>query len=233
MESNRQPPDTDRKTLQYSLGWRLDGGVFLANMAIELMLLSLNWSCERLPLRGPAWWGFFALCAGTFLKRDPLGSRWNMDRLSPAGRCLAGIMLLALYPQSLLLLMHGYEKFTPLLAVVAVVPIILTVGALLPQPVETSRRLVREERIADMLLGVAAIVMLQIFRQEILPDLEWRAWVPLAGRIAGTAFIFCLFYLPVRLLFLVEDWERPLTWLRALVVVTPLLVYTAKAAGPD
>jgi hypothetical protein len=85
-----------------------------------------------------------------------------------------------------------------------------------------------QEIAADILLWISAVIITRFFWTALLLEAEPPSYMGLTSRalvyIGATSALFMVFYMPTRLLFLIEDYKYPMTWLRLwLVAMLPLL----------
>lgn len=84
------------------------------------------------------------------------------------------------------------------------------------------------EYAADALLWLSVLLTTALLWNNLFADLGATPTLGLTGRglvlVLALAFLFVVFYLPARYLFLVEDYRHPATWLRLWVVMLPLAI---------
>lgn len=85
-----------------------------------------------------------------------------------------------------------------------------------------------QELLANALLWLSALILTRFFWTALLLESEPPSYMGFSSRafvyIAAVSALFMVFYVPQRLLFLVEDYKYPMTWLRLwLVAMLPLL----------
>lgn len=86
-----------------------------------------------------------------------------------------------------------------------------------------------QEITANILLWISAFILTRFFWTALLFESEPPSYMGFSSRafvyIAATSLLFMVFYVPARLLFLIEDYFYPLTWLRLwLVAMLPLII---------
>jgi hypothetical protein len=84
-----------------------------------------------------------------------------------------------------------------------------------------------QELVADLLLWVSATLTTRYFWQTLVEMLEPSRGVGWSARglvlVGGMSVLFVVFYLPTRLLFLLEDLRSPLTWVQVWVAMLPVV----------
>jgi hypothetical protein len=85
-----------------------------------------------------------------------------------------------------------------------------------------------QELPADVFLWISATILTRFFWDALLFESEPPTYIGFSPRafvlIAATSALFMVFFVPVRLLFLAEDYRYPTTWLRLwLVAMLPLI----------
>ncbi len=94
-----------------------------------------------------------------------------------------------------------------------------------------------QEVAADILLWISALIITRFFWTALLLESEPPSYMGFSSRafvyLAAVSFLFMVFYVPSRLLFLVEDYKYPMTWLRLwLVAMLPLLTIVFVSTPP-
>lgn len=119
---------------------------------------------------------------------------------------------------------------------IAATTVCMTIRALVPPRAGPSTRpakaLRRQEVFADQALYFSALVMLSIWDGMFMASLSGRGpypWYLAALLITLITVPFAMFYAAPRILFLVEDYRRPTTWLRIAAVMLPLSVRLLEA----
>jgi hypothetical protein len=222
-------------------GLVLDGAIFLFNLLLAAPLAQVIEADQGFhPLFGGALFAAIAAYSvGAWLKRLPLQSRLQTpDRPKlPTGMAVVFFVLAVMHLGLFLACASfGTEAFFgeagdnhyALPAMIAgFLPTVMLVWAIIPpgKPAVDSARLAFRELIADLLLGLALVVIMVWWEGF------WAAY--LAGGKQGSVWMnlllvvlitvpFAIFYLSPRFLFLLEDWRSPSTWIRALLVMLPL-----------
>jgi len=85
-----------------------------------------------------------------------------------------------------------------------------------------------QEMPSDLLLWLSTTILTRFFWDALFLELEPPTYIGLSMRalvlIAATSALFMVFYVPVRLLFLAEDYKYPATWFRLwLVAMLPMI----------
>lgn len=97
-----------------------------------------------------------------------------------------------------------------------------------PPPNRESQAPAYQEIAADILLWISAVIITRFFWTALFLESEPPSYMGFSPRafvyIGATSVLFMVFYVPTRLLFLIEDYIYPVTWLRLwLVAMLPLL----------
>ena len=184
---------------------------------------------------------------GAGLKRRPLQARRAAGEHAPAGAWalialfVLMVMQLGLGIFSFMMAMKALEQrlaFLPALDSMTMLwitltagglPVIMTIRALTPPdrgaadgPPPDTRR---QEIFADQALFFSAVVSLSIWDGLFMGDLAGRGpypWYMATLLLVLITVPFAMFYAAPRILFLVEDYRRPATWLRLGAVMLPL-----------
>lgn len=175
---------------------------------------------------------------GAFLKRGPLQARLAQRGVSSNMGCLGIVLLmfnyiLTLFALAAILTLMGYTVESnpiPLFAVIAlaVVPTYLVQRAL--SPMRSTRKQVRTsphvEWVADALLLPYVIANTLVFNY--ITSITGTRATSFEGEVMNLSsmvlvvFIVFIWYLPPRLLFLVEDYRDLGTWIRIVVAMAPV-----------
>lgn len=172
-----------------------------------------------------AWTGVIAYTLGAALKSRPVRHRLALAGRQPwetaTGRTVMGVLIGCVMMMALLFTSGAPPAVALLLPLL---PAYVTGRALTPQ---TTGRLPRawHEWVGDVLILYCAIFFSLIWDtatngMHILPSDP--LWARLIVVVVATP-VFLMFYAPVRMLLLVEDGNRPSTWLRMAVVGLPFL----------
>jgi len=237
-----------------SRGEWFDLGIFLANIWLVPFLTRLSEEGDEKNLT----YALILLISivlyslGAGLKRVPLQARLAHRPPNPAptwaliALFVLMIMQFALYMLSGFLalgafshrfsshpLMPGLESpvMLPLTLLLATIPVIMTIRALIKPRLEADPEklplLRRREKSADIALYLSAIMSLSIWDGAIMGSLAGNGPYPWYASILLVTLItvpYAMFYASPRILFLVEDYRRPGTWLRLGMVMMPLTV---------
>ena len=186
----------------------------------------------------------YAMGAG--FKRGPLQARMAAAKSSPmgAGMMIVFFVLMVMHLGLFLLCaMAGVEMIhgmviggAPMgrwqvvenvgLVILGVAPTVMTIGVMLRTraPREPSPALDRRELVADLLLYASCMIILAWWNGTFV-ELFAGVQAGLAMRILLLVLVtvpFSIFYLAPRIVFLIEDYRCPGTWLGVLVVMLPL-----------
>jgi len=193
-----------------------------------------------------AWFLMAAVAAqalGAFLKRPALQTRlFPLSRPESADNGFFALMFIPLALHFILfftvpaLSAGALPFYFPVWALVfGAIPTVLTARALIPRKIPYAQEAQSEgknwagrEAVGNLLLVFSAVVLQAYFQEAMVGgtgDLR-HAHILIRLIVSGLLFIpFLLFYLPPRLLFLVEDGGRGRTWLRILLVQFPLTLH--------
>lgn len=221
-------------------GTRFDLAILAANLALMPRLAAaMHEGGSASGVLMIAAWG--SLAAGAWLKRIPLQIRLAARPAAepPAGSAaLVGAFVLLVMHLGLgaTLLVGGSEavagataaRTASLAVALAWLPTALFVAALVrPAAGRTSpwRAHAGAELAADLLLGAGAVVSLGWWESALTQQLAAARPTSLALSILLVALLtvpFAIFYLAPRLLYLVEDYRSPGTWISATLAMLPL-----------
>lgn len=223
-----------------SRGTAFDAAILVANLALVPWLAAAA-AQEGATAGGLMIGAWGSLAAGAFLKRVPLQARLSArppsEPRAGTAALVGGFVLLVMHlGLGATLLLAGSEAISgrtngaPAILSLAVgwLPTALFAAALVPSsPGRTSPWRARPgcELGADLLLGAGSVVSLGWWDAAIARQLASAK--PASPGLALLLVVlltvpFAIFYLAPRLLFLVEDYRSPRTWLTAALAMLPL-----------
>ena len=232
------------ESLRLDPGRLHDLGLLLANLWLVPQLGDLaargmerNTVYAALLLVGPLLYGL-----GALLKRPGLARRRAAHPLPPAPTwALIGLFTLLILQLGLFMLCtnlalevlwpSGHTSIGALFMVLGLgsVPLALGIRALIP-PAKPgaeaeAKRESRRERLGDLALTATSILFLSLWDGQVMASLERQAALPLWAALPLMILLtvpYAMFALAPRLLYLVEDYRQPQTWLRLVLAMLPL-----------
>lgn len=188
-------------------------------------------------------WSLFLYAWGAGLKRRPLARRLAAAPRVPTWAWIVLMVLLvmqlALGALSVMLPLEALGHRYPALAragespwmmfpllLAGGLPVFATIRALVPPRPRGAPASARPERewLGDLALTYAAVISLSIWDGMVMSSLAGRGPEGWAMGLLLTALLsvpFSMFYAAPRILFLVEDYRSPQTWLRMAAVMLP------------
>ena len=229
----------------------LDGAIFLANcwLVPRITALSCNDGYQRMDYAVILLLSIVLYTLGAGLKRNPLQARLaRQERAGAASWAQVGLFVLivmqfGLYLISFLVAAEAVQVRFPDVAYIpamesmwtmvlsltaAGVPVCMTVRALMAlrkKEAVSENALRRQEWFADNALYFSAVISLSLWDGLLMKSLAGQgpyAWYMGVLLMVLITVPFAIFYAAPRILFLVEDYRRTMTWIRIATVMLPL-----------